>query len=404
METTRRSKQQKRPLLLAEHTPPNNGGPCRARVLPLSELTSLDREAWLDLEQHAIGGNPFLSPHFVLPAWRHLRPESQPLLLVVSRGHEWLGCGIFESGRPCRRLPVPHLRHWHCQHGYLQGLLLRQAEAEATLNTFWNYLLQGSHNWHAVEFTHLPRDVGYYDLLHQSAHARGVEMISGQAHSRPCLWFDPRQPAEPGSGISPQRQRSLRQSWNWLNRQGELEFQIRREANGLHASQEQFLELEALGWKSTEGTALKCTDAGRRFFREMTSGFACEERLFFTELASSQQAIGSVVHLLAGNEAYAFKLGWDPRFARGCPGYQMKARVAECLTTEFPHLTLMDSCACENSFIGHVWPGRRQIAGTLFLTSYAGMLASQLVKTFRWIRDCGRRRVPVNPSELKGDL
>lgn len=377
-----------------------NQAELQVRLLPLSDITERELGEWRVLESISADRNPFLSPDFVLPAWRHLRPESQPLLLVISRGTEWWGVGVFEAVRPRKGLLLSYLRHWRSPHCFLQGMLLRRGETEATLQACWRFLKSDSRPWHALEFTHLARDSECYRALHKTAQEQGINTVTGGVHSRACLWLNPAGSPPPEVPVTSKRKRSLRQAMNWLERQGELTFAWQpAAADPLSREQErsQFLDLEARGWKSREGTALRCTESNRLFFQELTENFARRDRLYYSQLALSGQAIGTVVHLQAGNDVYAFKLGWDPDYARGCPGYQMKAQLSDRAMEQLPGVRLVDSCACEESFIGHVWPGRREIAGSLFLTSRAGLLARRLVNTLRWVRDCGKRWVQTQP-------
>lgn len=378
-------------------------GALQVQVLPLSQLTSSDRQAWAELEADSDCDNPFLSPHFVFPAWKHLEAHTNPLLIVVSQGNQWLGLGIFESSRPRRRFPVPHLRSWRSEHTYLQGVLLRRGEEELTLRYFWEYLLHGNHNWHAVAFSQLPHDAEYYETLHQTAHACGAEFIRGPSYFRACLRPQEHTQESLMAGISSRRQRSLRQAWNWLNRQGEVNFQFQRDARQLSHSCHRFLELEALGWKGSGFSALACTPANLCFFQEMSSSFLLRKRLFISELSCDSKVVGSVVHLTAGKAAYAFKLGWETELARACPGFQLKAQMLYQVRAQFPQLSMVDSCSSPGSFIEHVWPDRREISNTIFFTSRAGNLAGNLIETFRRVRNYGKRLLANQFSQENSD-
>jgi hypothetical protein len=83
----------------------------KARVLSANQFDSQLIGQWEQLEQRALEANPFLSPHFVLPAVRHLTPQRDVLFLVLeSEGEfssELVGLGAFERTRGTMVAHVP---------------------------------------------------------------------------------------------------------------------------------------------------------------------------------------------------------------------------------------------------------------------------------------------------------
>jgi hypothetical protein len=153
-----------------------------------------------------------------------------------------------------------------------------------------------------------------------------------------------------------------------------------------------FLELEALGWKAAAGTALACRRNQESFFREFLQRRARRDGVFFSEVLSRDVVIASVAHVRSGLDGFAIKLGWDPSYERGCPGYQLKARIAEQLAMEGAEPRLIDSCAEQGSFIDSVWPSRRRIAPCVVATSDAGRFALQLIDRLRQFKQSFIRR------------
>jgi CelD/BcsL family acetyltransferase involved in cellulose biosynthesis len=378
---------------------PTQSAELTVEVLDAASLSTSQRDAWSDLERRAVSANPFLSPQFVLPAWKHLTPHNPPVLIVMRRQGVWLGLGLFEAVAPKPALPIPHLRHWRTAHTFSQGLLLDAGTYSDTLAAFWRFLQRGRHIWHALELPQLAHDAAYFEPLFRSAAAHGVEALQGSVQTRACLYVDGDSDWDARTGMSPRRKRSVRQAWNWLQRQGTCEFRVQTDPSRLESSARRFLELESLGWKSSQQTALLSTRANRRFFAEMVDGFAAQERLFFTELMLDDQIIGSVLHLRSGATACAFKLGWDPAFARGCPGFQLKVQLAAQIEKLPAGLAVIDSCASPGSFIEHVWAGRRDYSSGVFYTSRAAAVAGTVVNTLRQIRDRGRQWLQTAAAE-----
>ena len=122
--------------------------------------------AWSDLEARALEANAYLSPHFVLPALRHLEPTAPIVIVLVERGHqragELMGVGVFRLCPPTPRFPLRHLVAYRSCHSYLSGLLVDHREAAAVVQTFFDFFC-GAYTplaWHRVHPAHGRRPAG----------------------------------------------------------------------------------------------------------------------------------------------------------------------------------------------------------------------------------------------------
>ena len=360
----------------------------RVQIFHESDITPEAIGRWEDLERHAVSSTPYLSRAFVETATAARLGQHEPIYLVIEQNGCWVGLGVFESVAATRSLPVPHLRSWRTNHTYLDSLLIRLGSEQAALNAFWDFMKKGHHPWYAVEFRQLARDDRTVELLESSAGEREIESFRGPVHFRAAVELSAHS-SRCANGISRRRARSLRQGWNWLCRQGEVSFNIQKKQEKMRASALRFLELEAMGWKSKSGTALNSHAREREFFLDLVDRLAQQDRVFFLELSIDKTVIASVVHFVAGEVSFAFKLGWDPQLSRGCPGFQLKAQTLFQIHQMLPHLKLIDSCACPGSFIEHVWADRREIAPQIFITSRIASFACSMLGGIRWIRDRG---------------
>ncbi|MFG0336145.1 MAG: GNAT family N-acetyltransferase [Maioricimonas sp. JB049] len=127
-----------------------------------------------------------------------------------------------------------------------------------------------------------------------------------------------------------------------------------------------------------------------RFCEDRVCRFAESNQIIFSELKIDDRTIASVVNLVSGGAAFAFKLGWDPQFERTCPGYQLKAQTVVEGPAQLADLAFIDSCASPGSFIEHVWPARRSLCAPLFLASRRSRAARHLVDAARTLRDFWR--------------
>ena len=125
------------------------------------------------------------------------------------------------------------------------------------------------------------------------------------------------------------------------------------------------------------------------------------------ELAIDQQVIASMCLLRSGSDYYAYKIGWDPQFERGCPGFLLAAEIQSNLH-RLPHCERIDSCASPGSFLEHVWPGQKQIGTALYTTTRLGSIAARGTRLardlYRQLRGRGPSTVTITePTETAND-
>lgn len=361
------------------------------RVVALPHLSPLELSQWRDLEQRALDGNPFSSVAFVRAAVRQIPDTAAPVLIVIQSGERWFGAGVFDVVTATSPLLLPHLRSWACVHTFLDGLLLDRDNAPVVAQVFWRFLLSHQDAWHGVEFGTLALDAASTEVLHAAAEELGVESWTGSIRQRASLTPRLGGAERLVSSITVRRAKSLRKGWRELEKRGRPQFRILG-ANGqatveeLQDAAETLLRLESLGWKGEQQTALLKATGQADFFRELIAELAAYKRVFFTEVSLNGEVIGSVAHLVSGRQAFAFKLGWNPVYERGCPGFQLKARVVQHAQQELSHFDFIDSCASRGSFIEHVWQDRRLIGTRLYATSQPGRIALKITRGLSWAK------------------
>ena len=127
------------------------------------------------------------------------------------------------------------------------------------------------------------------------------------------------------------------------------------------AAVEEFLALEAAGWKGRAGTALAANPADAAFFREVCARFADAGRLELHTLEVPTGPVAMQVALRAGDAVFHMKVAYDEQFGDHSPGVQLLVDYADRFPAE--GLALRDSCtAAGNVTESQVWPGRRRVA------------------------------------------
>ena len=204
-------------------TPPDIDGIER---LSLEDLGAPVVEAWADLEARALEPNAYLSPHFVLPALRHLDPGLEPMFLAAySAGRperKLVGFGIFVAEPPTWRFPLRRLSAYHSKHSFLTGLLVDRDCAAPVVSRFLEFFSSKTAPWDCVEFQNSRRDGAVMSVLKEKASAAGAALDVGGAYQRAVLIPSAAGAAGIAGHLDRRRIRELQRQRRRLGEQGDL--------------------------------------------------------------------------------------------------------------------------------------------------------------------------------------
>ena len=333
---------------------------------PLDRLGTADVQRWRRLAGVAAEPNPFYEPAFVYPAARNLTDRRTQLLIARDEDNEWAACMPVVKRIRFRKIPGPVLMNWVHTHCYLGTPLVARGREEEALGTIVNHALHR-------------RGVGYL-VLEQLGEGGPVGNALANILRDPIEYERGERAAlhrrDDGDYLTlpSKRARELRRQRRQLEELGDLQTRDRaRDA----AAVEQFLALEASGWKGRAGTAL--ANAGHRaFFGEMARTFAADDRLQLLSLELDGTPIAMKCNVLAGDGIFCFKIAHDESFARYSPGIQLERENADIFHTT-PGASWEDSCAwVHNQMINRLWRDRRQISTLLIPSDHALGRASRV--------------------------
>ena len=350
------------------------------RIVGLEDLDEGIIQSWKLLERRALEPNAFLSPHFVIPAMRHLAGDRKPVVLLVERLTHFqpqvVAVGFFELPKRTKLLPF---RHWVAafpQHSFLNGLLIDPEFPRAVIDCLLEFLTAPEHRAYGVEFRCRAADTPQSMLLEEIAGEHSLKWI-GREYSRATIRISDNRNAPV------KWPKSLRENRSKLKRLGKTEHTLRRVGPAHEASTATFLALENMGWKAELKCSLASHQSQQNFFREMVASFASDGQLLFSELAVDDEVIASTCNLISGRVGFGFKLGWNTNFARFSPGMLQHLELLEKIGSQFDDVDLFDSCTVANSPIERVWPDRRKIASGVFTYAGAGTIAATAMRRIR---------------------
>lgn len=332
--------------------------------------------AWELLAAEALEPNVFYEPWMLLPAWRCFGAERDIRVVLVFRsepsgppGSTTL-CGVFplERERRYRELPVDVLRLWKHQHCFLSTPLLRANDAAETLTAFFDWLTSDRSLPSLIEFQYVSSDGPFSQLFVDELNRR--ELLSFVAERFTRALFRPTAGGMDyvGGALSGKRRKELRRQANRLSEQGRVEYLELTPRGDASAWIQDFLRLEARGWKGEDGGALAADDATREYFTTVAAEAFRRDRLMMLALTLDGRPIAQKCNFLAAPGSFAYKIAYDEHYAGYSPGVQLEIENIRRLA-ERPQITWMDSCAVSNhSMATRLWTERRTIQTVLVAT------------------------------------
>src|SRR5262249_37049195 len=128
------------------------------------------------------------------------------------------------------------------------------------------------------------------------------------------------------AALSTGYRKEMRRLRKRLGEAGRLEARVLRAQDDLELWLEQFLQLEASGWKGRAGenSAIGLHEREIAFFREVTREAWRRRRLQMPGLFLDGRPIAMTVNFLAGDGGFHFKIAYDETLARFSPGVQLE--------------------------------------------------------------------------------
>ena len=233
--------------------------------------------AWRDLLARADVANVFMHPS--LAALDACDPNTRVVTLLAWREHEgrrhlagtWT-FGIRQAPRSI--IPISTLTAPAFAHVFLGSPVIDRDMLEATLTAMLD---------HIADDPRLPNILALDDMRADSATMQALKRVLAARGSKPCIMRRSSRPMLASrrdaksyfeTALSASSRKKLRQHRRRLAEQGAIESIKITELGTLSHAVEDFLTLEAAGWKGRKHTALLCNPADANFARQLVSTLA----------------------------------------------------------------------------------------------------------------------------------
>jgi CelD/BcsL family acetyltransferase involved in cellulose biosynthesis len=357
----------------------------RAAILALDELEPRDIEKWRALAAEAAEPNPFFEPEYVLPAAEWIGGR-RLALLVVGTAEGWSACLPIHRPRRWHRMPLRGVATWQHRYSFLGTPLVCPDLPESAVGSMTRELMR-QRRAEFVGFDSLADEGPVRDALRAAIEDAGWQEVRVDEQARPTLR---RRASEDGYlTLKPKHRREMERKRRRLEEQlgGALETVDRADDD---AAVDDFLRLEASGWKGRTGTAVASQEQDAHFFRTICRSFRGLGRLHLLSLQANGQCVAMACNLRAGEGVFCVKIAFDERWQRASPGAQLMLDHALWFHQD-GGAAWMDSCVQpDNQLVHRMWPDRRGIV-TLALpaTSPTGRLARRVITAAVGLRDRG---------------
>lgn len=327
----------------------------RVSILSQRQVTPGLVHAWQDLAMRALEPNPFHEPDFVIPALHHLANGKNIALLVVRRGNQLDALLPVQRFKATRHSPpVPTLSAWSHPYQFLGTPLVDADRAREALSAILNppLAVRGAALFFSARW--MSDDGVFRAALEDVLHQRGRGPYRWTTGTRAVL-------TRSNTSIvgSERRYKQVRQYRRLLERDVGWVRVVDR--SGDPKAVEDFLALEASGWKGREGTALASQISHAQFFRDVCARFASAGTLHLVSLETPRGTLAMECHLRTGRGSFLFKIAYDERFSHYRPGLLLLLDTMESFNSS--SLEFIDSCADPtNKVFNRFWPDRRCVS------------------------------------------
>jgi CelD/BcsL family acetyltransferase involved in cellulose biosynthesis len=330
-------------------------------VVEWRKLTALAdiADEWRELAARALVPNVFYEPAFALAA-APLFGRDAGAVLVWSGTMPRKLLGFFPARIETRRygLRLPVLVGWTHPFAPL-GVPLVEREAAEPVIAAWLAHLAGSTTLPGLLLLPLvPEDGAFAAAL--SAVIRRAQMPTAQfnPHSRALLAPQGERSGYVEHALGPRKFRELRRNARRLGEAGAPLFVAATEPTPVAAAIEDFLALEASGWKGQARTAAACDEAVGEFVKTAVGTLAVEHKAEIDRILLDGRPIAASITLRSGSGAWFWKIAYDETWARFAPGVLLTAWVTERLADDLT-LARTDSCAtADHAVMNRIWSER----------------------------------------------
>lgn len=365
---------------LSSLTPVPQKGEPESEMIPVGRpgraLYLYDTNAGYDLQDEldflsnrSIEPNVFFAGNFLAPALPRL--EDRHVRLAILRDTDGRNRARillpFSIEKPGFALGTPIVRAWANSFAPLGTPLVDREDAAESIDNLFEAMARPAAKLPQVLVLPDVRLNGPATRLFKViAMTRNLPTIFAGTTERPMLESRLDGEAYLRQSLSNKHRHDLQRLWRKLAAVGELTYNVARQPKEIHQRMEEFLLLEAAGWKGREKSALANDRYRAAFAREAVHNLASVDKVRIHTLDLDGKAIASLIVFIASGEAFTWKTAYDERYSTYSPGKLLVARLTEW-NLDDANILRSDSCAvADHPVMSYLWK-ERETLGTLII-------------------------------------
>ena len=347
------------------------GLPSPTAVLPgglVAALRPLDAAspllpAWRGLARAALVDNLFFEPDFALAAGAAFGAGVH-VLVVCDRPPEAPGARCLALW-PCRverrwGLPLPVLIGWTHGFSIFGAPLVDAGDPDRALAALLYEAPRALGLPPRLMLPYLPLDGPFARALDRARARSGGRIAWYWEHARGVLDLGA-QDAAPPAAPSPRRARQLARLSRRMAAAAPVSHETVAASAALGPALDDFVALEAAGWKGRAGSAVGQRPREVAFLHALVRAYGARGEARIDRLVREGRSLAVSLGIRTGATWWYLKIAHDEAEARNSPGAQLVRRVTAALLAD-PSLRLADSCAPPGfALIESAWRGRLRL-------------------------------------------
>ena len=365
----------------------------------LVDLLAVPKPAWTELAARAAEPNAFYHPAWAIPAAMYADRKGGARALLAWDGPDrsrliailpvvWAWSAL--------KIPFPALVAWDGYAPLRTPLIDRDRIDDATRGLLRAAALAGAE---ALMLPGLPREDVIAKALRRAIASFGGHAFEFSRHLRARL--DATQDAEIAiRSLGNKKVKELRRQRRRLADSSAVECDFVAGGTEASAAVEQFLALEASGWKGSRGTALAKKNGNAAFLRAATAAMMAQDAAEVAVFKRGGCPIASGILLRHQRRGFFFKIAYDEAVAQFSPGVQLTIEITRRLCDDARIDDVDSTASADHPMIDHIWRSRLAVSD-LVLPVRQGSFSPTLFAALVGFRKAARDVVHVIRS-LKG--
>ncbi len=322
------------------------------------------------LTYRVMEANVFFAPRFLAPAMPRL--DERQIRLAVIRDEDARRSRVrllmpFSVEKPGFSVGPSILRVWSNPFGPLGTPLVDAEGAAETIDNLLEALARPEAKLPGIlVLPDLRLNGRFTQLIKAVAIGRDLPLTVTNTFDRPMLESQEDGDAYLRSTVSKNHLRDMRRQFRLLGELGHISYNVARQPEEIRRRMEEFLALEASGWKGRKRSAMVMDRFRAAFAREAITNLAEVDAVRIHTLDLNGVAIASMVVFIMAGEAYTWKTAYDERYARFSPGKLLLSDLTDWHLDD-PNIERTDSCAVpDHPIMSRLWKEREEM-GTLLI-------------------------------------